>query len=114
MIEYVLPFPPSTNNLFLNSRGKGRILSPEYRAWKEQAGWQLKSQRPKPLGVRAFVQIDLDNRRKGDADNRAKPVLDLLVEHQVLAGDSKKHVRRVSIGWEPVSGCRVILCEAAP
>ncbi len=114
MIEYFLPFPPSVNNLFLNSRGRGRVLSPDYRAWKEQAGWQLKSQHPKPLGFRAFVQIDLDERRNGDADNRAKAVMDLLVEHRVLAGDTKKHVRRISIGWENVPECRVWLCEATP
>lgn len=113
MIEYTIPFPPSVNNLFLNSRGRGRVLSPAYRAWKDLAGWQLKGQNPKPIGCRAFVQIDLDQRRNGDADNRAKAVMDLLVEHGVLAGDTKKHVRRVSIGWENVTECRVSLCEAA-
>ena len=113
MIEYTLPFPPTDNNLYINARGKRpRVRSPEYRAWIERAGWKLKSQQPKPLGVRAFIQIDLDERRKGDCSNRTKALLDLLVTHGVLEDDSKKYVRRVSVGWEKVRECRVILCEA--
>jgi Holliday junction resolvase RusA-like endonuclease len=111
-MEIRLPFPPSTNNLFVNVSGRGRAPSREYEQWKANAGWELKAQRPQLFPVRAIVLIDLDDSRKGDADNRAKPVLDLLVEYGVLAGDSKKHVKRVSIGWERVAGCRVKLLGA--
>lgn len=108
-IELRLPFPPSVNDMFLNNkgRGRGRILSPEYRAWKDQAAWELKAQRAKPVEGRVEVVIDLDESRRGDADNRTKPVLDLLVQNGVLRGDSKKFVKRVSTGWEAVAGCRV-------
>ncbi len=111
-MEIHLPFPPSTNNLFVNIPGRGRAPSREYEKWKADAAWLLKSQRLGKFEPRAIVFIDIDEKRKGDADNRSKAVLDLLVEHGVLAGDSKKHVKRVSIGWERVDGCRVKLLGA--
>lgn len=115
MTEFRLPFPPSVNDMFLNNkgRGRGRIPSPDYLAWKDHAGWELNAQRVKPFQGRAIIHIDLDDTRQGDCDNRAKPVLDLLVKQKVLAGDSKKHVKRVSIGWEKLTGCRVAITEAA-
>ena len=112
MIELRLPFPPSVNTMFKNVPW-GRAQSREYKAWRDAAAWELKAQKPKPFAGRALVNIDLDERRRGDADNRAKPVLDLLVEHGVLKGDDKKHVKRVSIGWEAITGCRVTIGEAA-
>lgn len=112
MLEIRLPFPPSVNTMFKNIR-HGRARTAEYEAWRENAAWELKAQNPKPVLTRAVVDIDLEDARRGDCDNRAKPVLDLLVEHGVLQGDDKKHVRRVSIGWEPIKGCRVTIYEAA-
>jgi Holliday junction resolvase RusA-like endonuclease len=91
---------------------KGRRISFGYFAWKRLAGWQLKSQlQQEPLKIDGplVINIDLDDTRKGDCDNRIKPLLDLLVTHGVIAGDSKKHVKRVSMGWEKVDGCRMIL-----
>ena len=85
------------------------MLSDEYRAWRDHAGLVLNAQKVRPFRGRALIHIDLDDTRQGDADNRAKPVLDLLVTHKVLAGDSKKYVRRVSIGWERITGCRVAI-----
>lgn len=110
-MEINLPFPVSVNDMYLNNkgRGRGRKPSPEYTAWKDEAGYKLNRQKPGFFKPRAIVMISLDERRQGDADNRAKPVLDLLVAHGVLAGDSKRYVRRVSIGWEPVDECRVKL-----
>lgn len=110
-MEIRLPFPPSTNNLYLNAR-KGRVLSPEYRAWKEQAGWELKAQNLQPFTERAIIHIDIDDTRQGDCANREKAVVDLLVSHGILKGDQKKYVKRVSTGWEKLTGCRVAIVGA--
>lgn len=107
-----LPFPPSVNGMYFNRRG-GRTKTEEYKNWLNAAGLMLNRQKPRPVLFRASVSIDLDDRRRGDADNRAKPVLDLLVSRGVLGGDSKKYVRRVSVGWEKLDGCRVTIREAA-
>ena len=47
------------------------------------------------------IRIDLDDKTRGDAANREKAVTDLLVTHGIIRDDSKKYVRRVSIGFEP-------------
>ena len=108
MIELRLPFPPSVNDMYL----KGRVISPAYKAWREHAGLTLNRQVARPFTGRCDIRIDLDDTHQGDADNRAKPVLDLLVSHRVIGNDNKSHVRRVSIGWEHVTGCRVIITKA--
>jgi Holliday junction resolvase RusA-like endonuclease len=116
MIELRLPFPPSVNAMFLNSpnlRGKGRIPSPEYKAWKVEAGKELLLQAPSKIEGPVRITIDLDDTRRGDCDNRNKSILDLLVAHRVIEGDSKRIVRRVSIGWEQITGCRVRIERAA-
>ena len=114
LVELRLPFPPSVNDMYVNNsgRGRGRFPSGEYKAWKEQAAWELTAQKPRPVLDRCEVYIDLDDRINGDADNRSKPCLDILVNSGVLAGDSKKHVKRVSIGWEKLAGCRVRIVGA--
>ena len=112
-LELRLPFPPSTNNLHINVRGRGRVSSPDYRKWKIDAGRELELQNPRPFSARCEIRIDLDDKRQGDAANREKAVVDLLVSHGVLSGDSKKYVKRVSIGWEKITGCRVMIEQAA-
>jgi Holliday junction resolvase RusA-like endonuclease len=113
MTEYRLPFPPSSNNLFLNARGRGRVLAPDYRKWRTEAGQELMLQRPRPIPGRVDITIDLDDTRQGDCANREKALVDLLVAHGIIQGDQKKYVRRVSIGWEKLTGCRVTITGAA-
>ena len=95
--------------MYFNSKGKGRgrRKTPEYKEWLELAGHQLNTQHPRKFNGRVNISIDLDERRRGDADNRFKPVSDLLVQHGVIGDDSKKWVKRVSIGWEPIDECLV-------
>lgn len=115
-MEIRLPFPPSVNDMFGNNKtgkGRGRFRSPEYEAWKTEAGHMLNRQRLPRFPQRAIVIIDLDETRQGDCANREKAVTDLLVTHGILGGDSKKYVKRVSIGWEAVEGCRVKLLGAS-
>lgn len=106
-LELRLPFPPSTNNLYFNVQGRGRISTPEYLDWQDAAGWELKAQKPPKIKARCFIAIELDDTRRGDAANREKAVTDLLVTHGVIEGDSKKFVKGIYIGWEKITGCRV-------
>jgi Holliday junction resolvase RusA-like endonuclease len=106
MIE--LPLPPSTNNLFINLPGKGRVRSGAYKAWERQASasltfasWDMPT---KPYTV--TIRLNMDHR--GDIDNRVKAVLDLLVRHGVLEGDqwvNELHVYRD----RTVAACQVVL-----
>ena len=101
-VTLTLPIvPPSTNNLFVNVPGKGRIKSAEYNRWINQAGMLVRGQCRERMAVRANVSIFIEEKQGADIDNRIKPVLDLLVRVGVLAGDSAKFVRSVSATWSP-------------
>jgi Holliday junction resolvase RusA-like endonuclease len=102
-----LPLPPSTNNMFINAKnGKGRFLSPAYKAWRKSAAealdicaWDMPAP---PYGVTIRVNVN----HQSDIDNRTKAVLDLLVEHKVLTGDqwvNALHVYRD----RTIEGCTV-------
>lgn len=107
-----LPWPPSVNNLYINA-GRKRVRSPRYRKWQDEAGWALKAARPPAFDGPVSVTIELcppDNRRL-DADNRNKPILDLLVSHGVIKDDDSRHVRSVTARFvkDRVHSCTVIV-----
>lgn len=97
--EITLPFPPSVNALFVNRRG-GRARTKAYDAWIVEAGTQLLTQRPmKHEGpVTVAITVGLPDKRNRDLDNLLKPLLDLLVRHQVIQDDSVKYLKAISIG----------------
>ncbi|GHA19329.1 hypothetical protein GCM10007989_13560 [Devosia pacifica] len=98
--SFTLPYPVSVNGAFKLHNGKR--LSKEYRAWRDAAGYKLRSQKPHRHKGKVLVDIDLvaPDRRIRDADNVLKAILDLLVRHAVIEDDSNRFMRRVSIGWE--------------
>jgi|6_EtaG_2_1085325.scaffolds.fasta_scaffold13314_2 Holliday junction resolvase RusA-like endonuclease len=109
-VTFLLPLPPSTNNLFHNSGRGGRRKTKNYRQWIERAGWELARQHPLPVtGSPVGVSIRLRRPNKqSDLDNRAKAVLDLLVTHRLISDD--RDVSELHMYWEPIEGplgCRV-------
>jgi len=114
--QYRLPMPPSANNAYFNRKGGGRAPSAEAKAFKDQAAWELRAQKASPFEGRAIVHIDLSESEcspLSDCANREKLVTDALVDAGILKNDNMKHVKRVSIGWEPeIRGCRVRLERA--
>jgi crossover junction endodeoxyribonuclease RusA len=107
-----LPFPPSTNNLFKNV-GKRRALTDAYKAWRDEAGWSLKMQRPGQLEGSVSVTIAVQRKpNRGDIDNRAKAVLDLLVEHGVIEDD--RLVEELCLKWsDETTGATVTVLPVA-
>lgn len=104
MSETVLeiPRPPSANTAFRNLAGGGRAKTRGYRAWREEAGWTVKTQSPAKITGEFEVEIVCprpDNRRR-DIDNLIKPTLDLLVLAGVTPDDSR--CRKVSAEWGAV------------
>ncbi|CAO4192361.1 hypothetical protein [Methylorubrum extorquens] len=45
-VEIRFPLPPSTNSLFANVVGRGRVKTTKYRAWRQQAALLIDVQRP--------------------------------------------------------------------
>jgi Holliday junction resolvase RusA-like endonuclease len=83
----LLPVAPSTNNLFFNVPGRGRIKSTEYNRWLCDAGVLLKQQSPAAMMGAVEVTIRIPEKTRGDLDNRIKAPLDLLVKHGVIEDD---------------------------
>lgn len=94
-----LPFPTSLNANY--GKHNGSRLSERYKAWRDEAGYMLKAQRPKPVPGRVTVEIALvaPDRRVRDGDNLVKSVLDLLVKHGVIEEDNNRFVRKGSFEW---------------
>jgi Holliday junction resolvase RusA-like endonuclease len=113
MIVLDLPMPPSANLIWRTARGR-TYRSPDYAAWREQAGWLVKGCKPVAGPVR--VEIAVSQKARGDIDNRIKPVLDVLVAGGLIAGDDKKTVRSVYAYWSPdvgLEGIRVAVASAS-
>jgi len=109
MMVIDIPVPPSTNKLFVNVPGRGRVKSSEYRKWRDTAGRSIQSQPHAKVPGRVSITIEV-RRGRGDIDNKVKAVLDLLVLHRLI--DDDKHVESVTARWSDVDSCRVTV-EAA-
>lgn len=114
MIEVRLPLPPSIWQLYVRA-GKGKAISPKYKAWQKEAGWALIEQKPKPVvgDFDLWLYVEWPDNRKRDLDNSIKGVLDLLVSHELVEDDSKcqaMHIYRGLKGKE----CVVRVCERKP
>ena len=66
-----LPFPPSVNNLFVNTARAGRRKSKRYLAWIKEAGMVLEIQQPIPINgpVEVWISLTPPDQRKRDLDN---------------------------------------------
>jgi Holliday junction resolvase RusA-like endonuclease len=79
--------PPSLNNAFANTR-TGRVKGSAYRAWVQEAGWEIARQKPVPVAGPFCVAIEVgETVSKADLDNLAKPIIDMLVEMGCVPDD---------------------------
>ncbi len=88
-LRVLLPIPPSLNHLYRNVPGRGRVVTEDYRMWRELAGWagapwpRLADDPRNRLGWAVVIEArGLGHHR--DLDNICKPVLDLIVTHTGL------------------------------
>lgn len=93
-----LPFPPTTNNLFVNV-GKRRVRSKGYDAWLTEAAAMIWQQRPAKLAgpYQMTVTADRPDNRRRDLSNLIKSIEDLLVKCGIVADDSD--ARRIVLEW---------------
>lgn len=103
-VEVVLP--PTSNNLFINVNGRGRVPSPKYREWKAIAQLAFARMQPAevfPVSVHITVCGGKGFRKGSDICNREKGILDAMVEAGVLPDDSWEYVQRVIISYRPAA-----------
>lgn len=79
-VEIVLPLPPSTNNLYRNVPGKGRVLNKQGREYKQNARMLAMGARPTFIqgDVRLALAVYFPNRRRRDLSNTLKIIEDAL------------------------------------
>ena len=106
-----LPIPPSTNHLFANRLGLGRVKTGHYKAWLTEAGLKLKLQHPMPVHGRYSLLIRIPQGLQGDIDNRIKAVSDLLVAHAIVIDD--RHAWRITVERAAVTECEVEVASYA-
>lgn len=100
----VLPLPPSSNNMFVNVPGRGRVPSAKYTKWKRQAAQSLKNlgKVTPPVEVRIIIRPGKFWRRNSDIANREKAVTDALVAAKVIEDDHCLIVQRISVEYRPL------------
>lgn len=101
---FELPVPPSVNACFgTNFKTKRRFKSKAYEDWLTLAGYALKAAKVgsfvNPVELTVTIKEPI---RYSDIDNFCKPLLDLLVTHNVLQGDDNRYVRRIVAEWGDV------------
>lgn len=83
-----MPPCPSTNALWIRGQGRARVRSPDYVAWINRAGWDVKMQMAGvPIVTCRFncvVEVPISRR---DSDNWIKATLDLLEHVGVVSND---------------------------
>lgn len=105
------PMPPSVNRIW--RRRKDRVkpyLDTRYASWKRVFDNIIMATRPRPRVPGHFIaSITLDaSKRKGDADNRAKAVLDALQHCEIIENDKLADSVTIRWGYAP-EGCRIVL-----
>jgi Holliday junction resolvase RusA-like endonuclease len=118
-----LPFPPSTNRVWRSRAKRNGVAvyrSNEYREWLRIAGvaavasgsWRKRV--PMPDRFSATILLDR-SRRRGDADNRIKAVLDWAQRVELVRDDRlcEEVTARWVISSEAPAGCRLILRSIA-
>jgi Holliday junction resolvase RusA-like endonuclease len=104
MIEFAIPLPPSVNAIYrVTRRARGRRIYKSERAiaWLEEAGISMRGvgRIDGPVSI-DIVCGEIGARRNRDLDNVIKPIIDLIVQHRVIADDSAAVVRMISARWD--------------
>lgn len=105
--------PPSTNNLYANAPGKGRVKSRAYEDWISQCGLLLNGQIKGRFNSRVDILIEAEDRHPTrDSSNFVKPIEDLLVRCGIISDDRAKFVRSIKGAWAPIVGVRIEIARA--
>lgn len=116
-VTLTLPImPPSTNHLYANIPGKGRVRTSTYESWIYQCGIFLKPQIIK--AGRFNGRVDLlfrleDAHPNRDVSNCIKPLEDLLVKCGAIENDNARFVHSVKAEWAPIEGVTIEIARAA-
>jgi Holliday junction resolvase RusA-like endonuclease len=112
-----LPLPPSANNMFINTTRGGRAKSKDYKAWLEQARYQIltawradgKPMCPIASPMSLTVRLGITGRAR-DVSNCIKAIEDALVRELPIP-DDRWNYRILILRDESLSGFAVATIE---
>ena len=104
-MKLTLPFPPSVNTYWRNTR-KGVLISASGRSFRSNAigaVYEQLKRRPQPITVNVAVTVMLypPDKRARDLDNYLKAVFDSLTHAGVWRDD--KQIKRIEVEWGEVT-----------
>ena len=105
MMKLTLPFPPSVNTYWRNTR-KGVLISASGRSFRSNALADIMEQlrrAPEPITVKGAVSVSLypPDKRPRDLDNYLKAAFDSLTHAGVWVDD--KQIKRFEVEWGPLT-----------
>jgi Holliday junction resolvase RusA-like endonuclease len=112
-LKLIVPMPPSVNQLFANVPKRGRVATKRYTAWRTEAGLRLNVQRPPRIEGPVELQYSIGSDTRADLGNTEKALTDLLVSANIIEGDSKKTVKKISLWWGDHTGVQITIRRAA-
>jgi len=100
-VTFSLPTPPSTNALFRNVQGRGRVKTKLYKDFLACGLSAICQQQVEPVKGRVVMVMGIERENKrADIDNRIKALLDVIVKAGVLQDD--RFVTGFAAAWLPV------------
>lgn len=99
-VSFTMPTPPSTNHLFKNVKGVGRVKTDKYNDFVRMGVTAIRIQHIQPIQGNVVVVLGIERMSEGaDIDNRLKALLDTIVEAKVIQDD--RFVTAIAISWLP-------------
>lgn len=105
-IEFILPFPPSTNTKY-GMRGRKRTKGKKVLDWIERAHSALNKQNiTQQMTERCVIIYELfvPDKRPRDDSNYVKYTTDFLVERGIISDDSRRYVKGTYSFWNDDKG----------
>ena len=104
MTDLWLPWPPSVNSLYRNTK-RGTLLSASGREWFKDALGSVSHQKMHGICTEGPLHVSValcpPTRRIYDIDNKSKAILDALVKNAVILEDNCDHVRKLTLEHIP-------------
>lgn len=110
MIELKLPYPPTINHYYGNTKFGGKYIKPKGQAFRAKVISQVKPLKLKALTEDISISIDIypPDKRRRDIDNINKALFDALEHAGVFVNDSQI-VEMHSYKKEPCKGGLIIV-----